>query len=166
MTCSSSSSWPLLRSNVPEMRFWSQELSNDAFVSTRRPPGKNPCLRLTKLMVPPTLQQEDEEQQRVGKANEKESHVVAVCWIVFSLQSSFLFLLSSSSLSSSSFSSLSSSSLWLPRWLPRWLSRWLFLWPAGVFVWDLMRRASVACHDSLHCREHHLVRKQQIHVSF
>ena len=33
------------------MRFGDQELSNDVFISARRPPGKNPCLRLTKLTV-------------------------------------------------------------------------------------------------------------------
>ena len=51
MTWSSSSSWPLLRSKPTEMRIGDQELSNDVFISTRRAPGENPCLRLTKLTV-------------------------------------------------------------------------------------------------------------------
>ena len=40
-----------MRLKPTEIKIGDQELSNNVFISTRRPPGKNPCLRLTKLTV-------------------------------------------------------------------------------------------------------------------
>ena len=49
MTCSSSSNIPLLRSKVINLSFVDQELSNDVFNSTIRPPQRKLGSRLTEL---------------------------------------------------------------------------------------------------------------------
>ena len=51
MTCSSSSNIPLLRSKVINLSFVDQELSNDVFNSTIRPPQRKLGSRLTELTV-------------------------------------------------------------------------------------------------------------------